>query len=539
MSRETCGKLLVEVKLRAATPISVGGAGAGADVDLPIAVDGRGRPYVPGSSLGGVVRAWIERRLEHGARLAMALCGYQEGNAGHASWMFVGDAVVEIPVGLSEEVRHGIQIERGSGTAREKFLYTRAVLPRGSRLDLRLEIDLPRGEVDGFGARDFEMAVRLLLQGLGREGLEVGAARSRGLARLQCADGPSTSVRRHSWEKGATGLFDWLGERDRVETPLDELGVGSPIELRDLDAATFVLTWEPVSPVMSKSGFDGQDSDGLPLVGGIEQGKVAPVLPGASIRGVLRSHAARILRTRLGKGAGASDPDRPVADDDLEMVVDLFGSAEAAGRVRVADVYQVGNTIDLQKWREEGAEELRRTTVHEDHVAIDRFLGRQAEGKLYSARTPRRGRGAESPHSWEPIRVELDLDRLVPVRDPVRPETPPIWRSASEETRCIETALLLLVLRDLAAGLLPLGFGAQRGMGDVRVSRVEVMGRLFGMELDAASAASLLGAVPEAVLKKAGDAWERAWKMAGTDGFRVHPEKGGGGPNAPSVEVAP
>jgi hypothetical protein len=82
------------------------------------------------------------------------------------------------------------------------------------------------------------------------------------------------------------------------------------------------------------------------------------------------------------------------------------------------------------------------------HVAIDRWTGGAAESLLYTALEPFRV-------GWEPIRLTIDLARLPDYLD-----------------RDAGLALVHLVLRDLAAGRLPLGFATNRGMGTVRVTRV-------------------------------------------------------------------
>ena len=83
MSRAIVGKVIVKGKLVADRALSVGGAGAAGGVDLEIALDGRGRPYVPGSSLAGPMRSWLERAA--GEELCKALFGFVTRDEGHAS----------------------------------------------------------------------------------------------------------------------------------------------------------------------------------------------------------------------------------------------------------------------------------------------------------------------------------------------------------------------------------------------------------------------------------------------------------------------
>ena len=86
------------------------------------------------------------------------------------------------------------------------------------------------------------------------------------------------------------------------------------------------------------------------------------------------------------------------------------------------------------------------------HVAIDRWLGSAADGFLYTVL---------EPHGlvWEEINLTLDLSRI--------PED-------QEKLRSCAVMCLLLVLRDFAAGRIPLGFGTNRGMGAVEVTDITI-----------------------------------------------------------------
>jgi hypothetical protein len=83
------------------------------------------------------------------------------------------------------------------------------------------------------------------------------------------------------------------------------------------------------------------------------------------------------------------------------------------------------------------------------YVAIDRWTGGAADAFLYSVLEPHAVR-------WHPIELALDLGRVAQE----------VWSPA--------VALLLLVLSDLARGVLPLGFATNRGLGSLEVSEVTV-----------------------------------------------------------------
>src|SRR5216117_3113234 len=60
MARNITGRLILRGTLVARTPLHVGGLGEDVDTDLPLARDGAGRLYAPGTSLAGALRQWCE-----------------------------------------------------------------------------------------------------------------------------------------------------------------------------------------------------------------------------------------------------------------------------------------------------------------------------------------------------------------------------------------------------------------------------------------------------------------------------------------------
>lgn len=231
---------------------------------------------------------------------------------------------------------------------------------------------------------------------------------------------------------------------------------------------------------MSKAALDGSVVDGLPFTsargGKADDPERAMVLPGSSIKGALRSHAERIVRSVLGLDAVRLDDGRSRHLDQVKVpLVDrLFGAARpprrglgstaldggARGWLRVASCYSKlvlpasrwEALVDQSEawaetgWNAKGPRQFYRA----DHVAVDRWTGGAADGLLYSAIEP------AASIAWEPIELRLDP---APNADP---------KAA--------LALLWLVLRDLAAGRLALGFGANRGYGAIRVERIALDG---------------------------------------------------------------
>ncbi|HZV48943.1 MAG TPA: RAMP superfamily CRISPR-associated protein [Candidatus Dormibacteraeota bacterium] len=449
--------------LECRSPLHVGGLEGGV-VDLPLARDGLGRYHVPGSSLAGALRAWAATRAGWPTEAVTRLFGGSEGSDVGASRLLIEDAPVEgVPV---VEVRDGVGIDRRRGTAAEMVKFDRMVFPRGTRLRLRLSLELPGGATDDLDR------VRQLLGALAAGEVRIGAARSAGLGQVVLAEVRERLERLDS----RSGLLRLL-RGEGWTAPVLPSRSGSP----DL---SIEIDWEPDQPVMMASGLVGGSADVVPLTSGL--GVRRPVLTGTALKGVLRSRAERIVRTLLGREA----PGRLLEQVRVPLVEHLFGSDGVSARgpgtsggepeppagsgqgaadgderlgrgaILVHECYaEVG--IPAASWeamltadtpdqlREAMPAELRTTWAQAFHVGIDRWTGGAADQLLFSAVEP-------WDLSWDRLRIEVDRSRL------------------PEEVRAPCLALLLLVVRDLALGRLPLGWATRRGYGAIVVREVRV-----------------------------------------------------------------
>src|SRR6185503_3360049 len=282
--------------------------------------------------------------------------------------------------------------------------------------------------------------------------------------------------------------------------------------LKPRPSLSIEIEWKPKGALMVKAEREGMGVDMLPLTSLIDD-QLAFVLPGSSIKGALRAQAERIARTVRGFNAPSkrnlgqlfldqigmrhSDSNGTAEPGDggaaAHLIGSLFGVAArrdhhqakkshtkprpGLSAVSALDCYansrfsreQWGNVEQAQSDIEPGRsksplyEALEHsglthnsptTESHSQmamHVAIDRWTGGAADKFLYSVLEPH---GMD----WEPIRLSLDLTRL--------------RNNEEQNDRDPGVALLLLVLRDLSAGRIPLGFGVNRGMGAIEVSAI-------------------------------------------------------------------
>ena len=403
------------------------------------------------------------------------------------------------------EILDGVGIDREYGSAANGVKFDRAVLPRGTTFDLRLTLEIPAGGGNGVRRQfaqpdDLKAVLGRLLEHLQTTGLRMGAGRTRGMG---CVKLTHTKVEVEDWSS-PEGLLDLLGRRCGIGSTSNE--PASTRSVQDLVQSNFTLEpqrppelkvivhWRPVGPLMSKAPYDGMAADALPLLSR-DGGRLTMVLSGQSIKGAFRSQAERIVRTLLGKcwnnWDSTSAQERHLLQVDEPLVREVFGAASraknklngeawrrAAGCLHVDPCYAKNAAAPAEVWEAvhnadappDGGtidgptplyEEFDRLTTAIDeqpsptfeqgyHVAVDRWTGAAADHLLYSGIEP-------MAVEWEPLRLTLEFDSRRAPNELVQPATALVW----------------LLLRDLAEDRIAIGYGGNRGYGSLAVSGIE------------------------------------------------------------------
>lgn len=228
---------------------------------------------------------------------------------------------------------------------------------------------------------------------------------------------------------------------------------------RQLNRAEIHLTIEIQGPLLIKSGMESGDPT-LPDMSFVRSnGRV--YLPGSSLKGVLRSHCERILRTvrpedpgwccnpfdpesSCGQRAEKEERKRKKEVLSTELYRDYsclacrtFGSTAFASHLLFKDFYPApGSAPKIEE----------RTSV-----AIDRVLGSAVTGGLFNME----------------VIVEGRFEGCIQLRNFE------LW----------QLGLMGLALRDLSEGRVRLGFARSRGLGEVKATVERVALRYSGMEL--------------------------------------------------------
>lgn len=495
---------VIIVKLRTRTALHVGGSGGDEVTDDLLRRDAQGRLFIPGSAIAGPLRAITTRLAPRlGSKACAALygdhrqCGCwvcelfgevnpQEGNekGGYSSLLWVEDAYDSVHRHGPTGIRDGVGIDRPSGTAARQgsVKFDLEVLPTGATFDVRL-VMRSHSDPDVQKRNEKLLAVALAEWQGGRGTL--GGRVARGFGGFEVSE--------VTWYERSLGttkdLMAFLTREDADFLAGAEIGVDtqkarlkaartddtirvipapSGNRRKDLAAYAVARAWAQADITLQfqgpmlvndlarsrRGGFDHTPWKDNPRL------EDAWILPGSSVRGVLRSQAERIARTlATHKAWQAQDPkqhflercpagdpnnsrraDAPLANSDcllsangisgeevvrpiqLDLADQLFGSVRLGSRLIVEDG-RLANQPPLKAM---------------DFLAIDRFTGGGRDSAKFDALV-----------LWKPsFQVRLRLDN------------PSAW----------ELGWLLLTLRDLHDGLTTLGFGSAKGFGLAQIS---------------------------------------------------------------------
>ena len=496
MGRQLHSVIRIEGDLVAKTPVHSGGLRDSVFTDLPLAVNGKGEVYFPGSAIAGPLRAWWRSACPD---LEDAVWGRVEGqggnNGGWASILFVHDAPLSNTIDL-DRAQH-VAIDHRSGTAALNKKFDRELAPVEAQFRLCLELQRPAKEYGPAEAMDdrtwnkIQSVLRGMLEDLCEGEIRFGADKSRGRGKLILKNEKISS------RDLGSGILDTLLDDASTKSIAEFFGKTKAIR-PSRQQLKLSLKCQPVAPLMQRHEAQGTAVDMLPAVA-VEGNKRKPFLSGTGIKGAFRAQSARILRTVL----GCEDAD----EGSLDLVDALYGTAKTQekddekpkkasksnlddpdyrqpGQGAVSfDDCRMDRPLCLADWQRllkldtsSSTERLAhfkneaKNTAWKDfrpvaHVAIDRWTGGAANKFLFSRLEPELDALV--------LTTTIDFERIAPPLDwwVVPCGCAPKGKNELVSFRRAAFALFLLTLRDFARGRIPLGYGVNRGLGDLDLTK--------------------------------------------------------------------
>lgn len=444
-SRHISKRIVVQGNLILVTSAHLGN-GDGEDLtDLPLLVDPlEDKPLLTGSSIAGALRSYLHSRTQ-GATVVdpkgqpvpwdeLLFGAGKRSDNGAQSPLIVDDAIGQ---DAGVEVRDGVGLTPDTRTAAHDKLFSIETWHAGTLFPLRFELLVCRSEALNDSAfaqyvADLKQALVTALAGLTDGGITLGARKHRGYGKVRV---DNWQVTEYNLSGQRNDLVAWLTsglaegeyqaygvEKLAIPTKSTDLAqsLGKVIpdgrEIFNLEA-TFAL--ETALMIRGNSGRDDQGPDTVHLHTRdwntrTKQWERMPILSGTSVAGALRARAWRIAST-LCKDEARVD----------ELIDCMFGLTEHASRVVVEQ-----STVDQAQ-----------ANLVQSRIKIDRLTGGVIEGALF---------GEQPVFPTNDATLTLRFRLLAPKEH--------------------EVGLLLLLLKDLWTGDLPLG-------GTINIGR----GRLHGI----------------------------------------------------------
>ncbi len=407
-----------------------------------VALNASGKPYLSGTALKGALRALSEKlnatnptlsnHMEQlfGAtdakRRQSGMVDFYDAHFG--STKITDDTAQNLANFCSTRKTYqetSTSIDRDRGTAKDRHLFTTEYVPAGTTFSSTMLVQHHGKEM---GEALVKHLASLLNAATPQGGLTLGADTRRGYGRLECS-----SLKVNYF--GADELTAWLtgGCKNTWQK--------SASEVENFAACVLSPSATPMIQIELKIAFTGlflvnepaRTSKGTNAIAHAPRldAKGNPVLPAKTLHGALRSQSEKILRT-LGiacSGAGGVPANQ---DENIAAMTN-------AGDALIVELY--GNTHNASKLTQPAPPQCTNSGVFhkQDFIAIDRFTGGGKDGAKFNA------------HSFYQPKFSATLQISSHLRDAAK-------------------GLLLLTLRDLAEGDIPLGWGKRKDYGACTVT---------------------------------------------------------------------
>ncbi len=449
------GKIVAEGTLTLQSPLLIGSGNSTSDNDIDINVlkNKDGIPFLPGTSLTGVLRAFMERESPECAEQLFGSADDMKDDSGQ-SMIILHDIPLTNSIPIT---RDGVSIDPLTGTAMKAHKFDYEAVSRDAEGPFRMIITLRQIHTDENGCLmpEMEKAINHLLQKIA-SGFQLGAHGSTGLGQVKVQN-----LEKYFYDfRDKNSVVSWLMPENKNFSPSKTTVKGNVIPFLDDDfvvEAEFALPYSLIirDYKQSETISKGQEQVSIHAVSLKENGSY--VIPGSSWKGSLRQRAGYILNT-LGKSQA--------------LVSSLMGPSPQEVKA---------NPDKKWKGRFQVKESLIRPDCVEDtpqsRIRIDRFTGGTIDSALFTVK-PLWGKENDAIVKLQ-FQIENALD--------------------------YEAGLALCLLKDLWLGKLAIGGEKSIGRGILHGKKIVIhyKGKHYqieeGKDVDADTEEALNGFVKELV----------------------------------------
>lgn len=446
-------RLLTRVVMEAATPLAVGSGQKNIMTDATVARDANGLPYIPGSSIAGVIRhamkshtgdigQWMGFQQEKdgaGSRLSVTEARILDSNGVPADGLLPDagdDPLLCHFLGKKLPIRQHVRITH-RGVADNMGKFDEEVVPAGTRFCFEMELMADDTEDPG-------NLMEAVLHCIQSDTFRLGGGSRSGFGSIKII-----SIGRRVIDlRDEKDRDDYLKKSSRLDRAWDGFESCEPAAVTDDGFIRYTLSISPKDFMFFGSGFGNDVADmtyvSNPCViwksgkGTFEEKEKFILIPASSVKGAL-SHRTAYYYNQL-EGVFADGLTQKQLEEKAgsgnRAVRTLFGSAgDEHGRNKVRG-RAIFSDVIVEKPSSARDKVL-------NHVSIDRFTGGAIDGALFNEETLF-AKG-----------TEFTLEILVSKEAEKEPNVLKAFEKA---------------LDDVKDGILPLGGGVNRGNGTFRGS---------------------------------------------------------------------
>lgn len=412
--RHIIERIIVKANLILYTPTCFGSGDNDGNTDLEILRDSiEDKALFMGSSIAGALRNYLREHTNgyDGSEESILFGGKRSDDDGEQSPLIINDALSsEI---IKAELRDGVKINSVTRTADDKAKYDLEFLEAGTIFNLCFELLIEKES----SREQLIKELAIALQGLEQGEIRLGIKKNRGFGRCHVEKWQvwqfdlQDCKQRMKWLKFPHWETDLSNDYPTHNNIAEALGVTLTENEDKRKHLSITATFTLASPLLIRSGQASTDkAPDVVHLKSQRDGKPKPILSGTSLTGVLRHRGERIVNT---------------LKKDINIINEIFGfsdenSKQAKASRLIVDEVEINNSTDLIQNR----------------IAIDRFTGGALHGALFEEQ-PIFGNDETS------LEIKLELRQPKPY----------------------EIALLLLLLKDLWTGDLPVGGSSSVGRG--------------------------------------------------------------------------
>ncbi len=429
------------ITLEAKTPLAIGSGEKDLLTDALVAKDVNGLPFLPGTSLAGVIRSACGiKKNDH------TPFGYQDNDGGKGSRVIFSDGVIIGKDGKPVDGLHVIDKKdefyshfKALPVRQHVRINSKGSTDRGGKFDEQVTYKGTRFcfemELLSTGSDEDAKFYNYLLDALRSDTFRVGSGTRNGFGLMKVV-----SLQRRDYDlNNSADLENYASRSASLYSPLEGAKEIASNLVSDKKWQRYTLKLKPSDFFLFGSGMGDDDADMTPVNEAyIEWTDSKPqfkergiLIPATSVKGAL-AHRTAYNWNKQTKHFVDVDGEKPVTGDNNPAVVAIFGKSGQGADEEIKRGNIMLSDVIIPAGKKDDDEKIL------NHVAIDRFTGGSMDGALFT----------EKVINGRDCVITLTIDVL---KDSIKDDN---IRNAFEES-----------LHDIADGLLPLGGSVNRGNG--------------------------------------------------------------------------